>query len=571
MPLKTHRLLTAALAGIVLSASAALPALAVSAGSDHAGSGHTSKEESHRVDAVPTPQLAWSTCYDYAECATVQLPLDYDQPDGATIDIAVLRVKAKDQQHKIGSLFLNPGGPGGSGREIARAAPFFLSDSLLQRFDIVGVDPRGIAGSTNIRCFSSVEEQAAVLSQLNVPFPYTKTEETAYVKGSKQLGKACSSTGKPVSGAMSTAEVARDMDVIRRAVGDKKLNYLGFSYGTALGQYYANMFPDRFRALVVDGVINPLAWVGNTQEILDERMHSAEGAYRALHEILTRCDKVGETYCAFAAGDPVKNFDIIAQKLRIKPVVITDETGTYTITYAEFVAGILGLMYAPDAGDTVTQIAAEIWAALNGGSTTALVDRMQAARASKGYDTPYQNGFESFSGVVCTDGLHPADAGTWPAVAARRDREAPYFGRQWAWVTSQCARDTWTVRDEDAYRGPFNRRTAAPVLVVGSFWDPATNYDAAVASSQQLPNSRLLSSNNWGHTGYGTGPCVTAAIDAYLLTAKPPKAGTVCTDAPQPFAEPLPNGTAKATAATVGKQLPPVATPRPKSILTPSN
>jgi len=291
MPLKTHRLLTAALAGVVLSAGFVAPALAASG-----------------VDGVPTPKLGWYKCYDYAECATVKLPLDYDQPRGAKIEIAVLRVKAKDQKNKIGSLFLNPGGPGGSGTDIALAAPYFLSDSLLQRFDIVGVDPRGIAASANIRCFKSVKDQTAVLDLLNVLFPITKAEENAYVKGSKLLGKACSSTGKPISGAMSTAEVARDMDVIRRAVGDKKLNYLGFSYGSALGQYYANMFPDRFRALVVDGVIDPRAWYGNTRQILDDRMHSADGAYRALREILKRCDQAGETHCAFAAGNPVENF-----------------------------------------------------------------------------------------------------------------------------------------------------------------------------------------------------------------------------------------------------------------------
>jgi pimeloyl-ACP methyl ester carboxylesterase len=217
MPVKTHRLLTAALAGIVLSTSAAVPALAASAGSDR-----TSKAERRRVDAVPTPKLGWYKCYDYAECATVQLPLDYDQPRGAKIEIPVLRVKAKDQQHKIGSLFLNPGGPGGSGTDIALAAPCFLSDSLLQqRFDIVGVDPRGIGASANIRCFKSVKDQSAVLNLLNVAFPFTKAQERAYVKGSTLLGEACSRTGTPVSGAVSTAEVARDMDVMRRAVGDK--------------------------------------------------------------------------------------------------------------------------------------------------------------------------------------------------------------------------------------------------------------------------------------------------------------------------------------------------------------
>jgi pimeloyl-ACP methyl ester carboxylesterase len=566
MPLKAHRLLTAALAGALCTAGASVPAAAAPAGSDR-----TSTAESRRVDAVPTPELGWYKCYDYAECATVQLPLDYDQPRGATTEIAVLRVKAKDQEHKIGSLFLNPGGPGGSGTSIALAAPFFLSESLLEKFDIVGVDPRGIAASENVKCFDSVREQTAVLDLLNVPFPVGETEEQAYVQGSKLLGTACSTTGRKLAGAMSTAEVARDMDVIRRALGEEKLNYLGFSYGSALGQYYANMFPDRFRTLVVDGVLDPTAWVGNTKQILDARLHSSDGAYKALIEVLRRCDKAGEEYCAFAAGDPVENFETITAKLRANPLVITDEYGTYTITYAVFVSAIMGALYSPYAGSDVTQIAAEIWAALNTGSTAAVANRINAAKATKrAYDFPYNNGLEAFSGVVCTDGLHPADAALWPAATAQRDAQAPYFGRAWGWIDSQCARNTWTVRDEDAYTGSFARQTAAPVLVVGSIWDPATNYEGAVSSSRLLPNSRLLSSNNWGHTGYGTGACVTAAIDAYLLTGTPPAEGTFCTDAPQPFTEPLETGEVQTLAAKTGKQLPPVATPRPESILTPS-
>jgi pimeloyl-ACP methyl ester carboxylesterase len=392
------------------------------------------------------------------------------------------------------------------------------------------------------------------------------------VTGSKRLGKACSTTGRPLSGAMSTAEVARDMDVIRRAVGDRKLNYLGFSYGSALGQYYANMFPDRFRALTVDGVLNPTAWVGTTRQILDERLRSSDGAYKALIEILKRCDRAGEKFCAFAAGDPVKNFETIARSLRAKPLQLPDGAGgTFTVTYAIFVSAILSSLYGTDAGPAVTAIAAEVWAALTAGSTAALTERARAAQATKrGYDFPYENGFEASSAVICTDGRHPADAGSWPAATARRDQRAPYFGRAWGWIDSQCAHKTWTVQDEDAYRGPFTKRTAAPVLVVGNFWDPATNYQGAVSSSRLLPNSRLLSSNNWGHTAYGSGVCATTAIDNYLLTGKPPAKGTVCTDSVQPFTEPLPPPGEPTTLSTpTGKQRPPVATLIPESLLTP--
>ena len=538
-------LLVAGLVAGVVVAGAAAPASAAGR------TDRTSAQERKRVDRVPTPRLGWYKCYDYAECATTRLPLDYDNPKGATTEIALLRVKAKDQKHKIGSLFVNPGGPGGSGAGIALAAPYFLSPSLLDRFDIVGVDPRGVANSTNVKCFKSVKDQTAVLGDMNVAFPWGKAEEKKYVAAAKKFGKACSTTGKPLSGSMSTAEVVRDMDVLRRAVGDKKLSYLGFSYGTAIGQYYANMFPDRFRAIVVDGVLDPQHWAGTKKTAnleQDERLRSADGAYRALREILKRCDAAGEKYCMFAAGNPTANFDLIARKLRQKPLVISDDESTYTITYADFVGGILGDLYDVDAGDAVTQDTQTLWMLLTSSSATVkatarvrLIERIKEARAKKpARDFPYDNSIEAFAGVDCTDALHPKDASLWPALMAKADQRAPYFGRAWGWETADCARNTWTVRDEDAYTGPWNRRTAAPVLIVGTRWDPATNYDDAVSAAKRLPNSRLLSNVNWGHTSYGSSDCVTGAIDNYLLKGVLPAKGKVCQGAYQPFHTPLP-------------------------------
>ncbi|BCY14234.1 alpha/beta hydrolase [Actinoplanes sp. L3-i22] len=564
MHLSRSRLVAAGITGIALAASVSVPA---SAAAPRTG-----------VDAVPTPRLGWYKCYEIAECATVRLPLDYDRPNGATTEVAVLRVKAKDQQHRIGSLFVNPGGPGGSATSFALSAPYFLSESILQKFDIVGVDPRGIGASANIKCFRSVKAQTAVIDKLNVAFPVGKKEEATYAAGARELGKACSSTGKPLSGAMSTTEVARDMDVVRRAVGDKKLTYLGFSYGTALGEYYANLFPDRVRALAIDGNLDPRAWVGAGKagdQILDARLHSADGAYRALKEIFKRCDKAGEKYCAFAAGDPEKNFAAIAKSLKAKPIVVTDDSGTYQVTYADFIGAELSLLYSPYAGEETMQLAADAAALIKGGSPAtaaraAVLGRIRAAKAV-GYDFPYDNGYESTMGVVCTDGTHPRNAASWPAATTARERQAPYFGKVWGYLDAPCARDTWTVRDEDAYRGPFNKRTSAPVLLVGNFWDPATNYDSSVAMSRQLPNSRLLSSDNWGHTAYGTGVCATDAIDSYLLRVALPAKGTVCAAEHQPFTEPIDTGDTPATAttlaATAGKRLPPVVAPRPASIL----
>ena len=571
------RLLGAGLTGALLAGAAVSPAPAVSrVGS--AARDVTSQQEADRVDRVPAPELKWYGCYGNAQCATVRLPLDYDEPDGSTVELALLRIKARKPAQRIGSLFVNPGGPGGSGTDMAAMAPAFLSDSVLDRFDVVGFDPRGMGASDNVKCFPTTREQALAQKQLNKFFPYGATEEAAYTKAARAVGRACSTTGAPLAGAMSTAEVARDMDVLRRAVGDAKLTYLGFSYGTLLGQYYANMFPDRVRALALDGVINPKSWTGapaNPGSLQDDRLRSADAAYRALRVLLIRCDRAGAERCVFAAGDPQKHFAAIARKLRAKPLVLgRDDAGhAVQLTYADFIGITLTGLYFTEAGDFVTSIASgvEMLLAAPTGKTAKQRSAAQAtlrAHLSRvrppARDFPYDNSVDAFSGVLCTDAGHPTDTALWPALTAAEDERAPYFGRAWGWGTVFCAGNTWTVQDEDSYRGPFNRTTSAPVLFVGNQWDPATSYRQAVSAAKLLPNSRLLSSDNWGHTAYGTSTCVTTAVDRYLLRGTLPAAGTVCHSPSQPFTGRSPEffvgiGASARAAQTDAKQLPPVA------------
>ncbi|MEV4640896.1 alpha/beta hydrolase [Actinoplanes sp. NPDC049548] len=548
MPL-TLRLLAASVAGLVLAGGAAVPAVAAPgtsvtasgtsvtapgtpvAGMDAAGSAVTSALEARRVGAVATPHLRWYACYSWAQCATAHVPLDYDNPHGEQTTVALLRVRAKDQRHRIGSLFVNPGGPGSSATSFALVAPMVLSDSLLERFDVVGMDPRGIGASDAVSCFTDAGRQTAALKGMGVAFPVGAKQTRTYLKSVRKLATGCSTTGRRLAGAMSTAEVARDMDVMRRAVGDKKLSYLGFSYGTALGQYYANMFPDRFRAIAVDGVINPRSWIGSarTQGVIqDERLGSAQGAERALRRILTLCDKAGESRCAFAAGDPVRRFATLAGRLRARPVTLEG----VKVTYATFIGYVLTSLYAADAPDQVTGLARDLWALT---STHASASEVAAAASSvQGRAFPYDNSLDAYAAVMCTDGRHPAKVASWPAKVAKAAERAPYFGPAWAWASAPCARDIWQVRDEDAYTGPFTRRTRNTVLVVGSYWDPATNYYQAVGSAGLLAHARLLSSDNFGHTAYGTSPCVTAAMDGYLLHKTLPAKGAVCRAA-QPF------------------------------------
>ncbi|MFI5935216.1 alpha/beta fold hydrolase [Actinoplanes sp. NPDC051494] len=559
MPLSS-RLLAAGFAGLVLTATAVVPASAapvspgrtVAAGDVTAAatSARTSATEARRVGGVKTPDLRWYSCYGWAQCATAEVPLDYDNPYGEQTTVALLRVKATDQKHRIGSLFVNPGGPGASATTFALLSSGVLSSSLLRRFDIVGMDPRGIGSSDNIACFKDTRRQTNALKGMNVAFPVGKKQTKAYLASVRKLAVGCSTTGRRLAGAMSTAEVARDMEVMRRAVGDKKLNYLGFSYGTALGQYYANMFPDRFRTIAVDGVINPRSWVGSAKTgntIQDVRLGSAKGAERALARILELCDLAGTTKCSFAAGDPVKRFAALAARLKAKPITVQ---GT-TITYATFIGAVLSSLYGEQAPEDVTGIAADLWTLTAENASQADVTAA-LARVRRNRAFAYDNSLDAYAGVMCTDGRHPATSSSWPAKVAKASKRAPYFGAAWAWASAPCARDIWTVHDEDAYTGPFTRRSRNTVLVVGSYWDPATNYYEAVGSAGQLGNARLLSSDNFGHTAYGSSACVDTAIDNYLLHKALPTTGKVCTAA-APFA--TANPAASLTTATAALDL----------------
>ena len=529
------------------------------------------RAEAARVDAVRTPKLAWYRCYDGAQCATVKVPLDYDRPAGPTVELALLRRPARDRKHRIGSLFVNPGGPGGSATEFAAAADGILSPKLLDRFDVVGMDPRGIGASTRVACLTP-QTQATALAGYGVAFPLGAKQEKAWRASDAALGRACSANALATS--MSTAEVARDMELMRRAVGDAKLTYLGFSYGTYLGQVYASMFPTRFRALAVDGVLDPVAWAGTSRtaaQPLEARLDSASGAWKALREILRRCDRLGGSRCSFAPGDPTANLATIAARLKAHPVELTDpeEAEVLSITYADLVGLMLGALYDPAGYALIDSVLSSLWvlteppnpAARSGAARAAATHRAErtlteALRAGvggrpawtpgapgtgtgtvPGHGFPYDNGLDAFASVTCTDSRETTRSAQFPGFAAAADRKAPYFGRAWLWGSSVCAGDVFTGQDEDAYTGPFDRKTKARVLYVGNDYDPATNYRAAVSASKRQPGARLLRSKSWGHTAYGSSSCVTKAVDTYLVSKKLPKKGKVCTGDVQPFEE----------------------------------
>ena len=550
----------AATCGALVLAGVVTPPGATAAG---APADRTSRTEARRVAAVKSPTIRWSDCsalVTRGRCGSLRVPLDYDRPNGPWIDIALFKVTAAKPRLKQGTLFLNPGGPGGSGVEIATVAPRFLGKEVLDRFDVVGFDPRGTNLSTNVRCWPDANAQALAYKD-SPAVPLTTADRRLTAKVARQVGRACSTTGRPLSASMSTAEVARDLEVMRRAVGDRKLNYLGFSYGTYLGAVYANMFPDRAGRLVVDGVLDPVGWSGTraTRNIpLENRIRSAEAGTTALNEFFERCVGVGTSKCAMLKhGDPAANFKALVARLRGGGTITwTDPDGrSLSVDLPSVLFTVDGILRGRSV-DLLDEYLAAAFAAMKAPTTSAALAgsvkeaaRLQSAvRAASdgttlqqglakryGVTWPYQNGPEAYQSVLCTDGLHPARTTDWIGFARRTEAKYPLFGGVQVWASAACARNSWTARDEDAYRGVFSRRTRTPVLVVGNYWDPATSYKGAQALARVLGNGRLVSSDNWGHTAYGSSACVTDAIDAYLVTGVVPRKGTVCHSTEQPF------------------------------------
>jgi pimeloyl-ACP methyl ester carboxylesterase len=556
-----HRFRRVVLAALVAVLAATIAAVPSSAGTATAPS-------ASGTGSAAVPKLHWGSCAAEGEglgafqCATAVVPLDYDKPKGKQITLALARLPASNPSRKIGSLFLNPGGPGGSGVDfLFGAGPFLYSDEVRARFDLVGFDPRGIIRSTPLRCFDSLEEAAATLPPF--PFPYNREEERVWVQSDRALARACAEHAGPILDHMSTANVARDMDLLRRAVGDTKLTYAGYSYGSYLGSTYANLFPTKVRALVVDGVLDPVAWStgrGDQARTLpfSTRLRSAKGAYETLQEFLRLCDAGGPN-CAFSQGSPKRRFDRLAKRLLREPSEFTDPTTgeTFVVTYNELIGATLGVLYDP-AGWSEWAVVLQALDEQTRPAAAAAALRALRARLGGGafQQEDYPNFVEGFPGVACSETHNPSNVGAWSRAARAQDRQFPYFGRPWTWFSSAC--EPWPGWDDDHFDGPWSHATANPVLVVGNLFDPATPYHGAVTVDRLLPNSRLLTLAGWGHTSLFTSACIDASVSAYLLTSRVPPKGTVCQPDVVPFAEPAAAQAQRAGAASKTALIPPM-------------
>jgi pimeloyl-ACP methyl ester carboxylesterase len=522
------------------------------------------------VAAAAQSAIAWEPCplsgMPTQECAAFAVPLDYDEPYGATISLAVARVPATNQDERIGSIFLNPGGPGGSGVSALPLQYAALPAALHEQFDIVGFDPRGIGESTPVRCFDSIAEQITFLYFGEMPkVPVGPEEEAAWERAAEELAHQCGERNAETLAHLSTANVARDMDQLRQAVGDDALNYLGSSYGTYLGATYANLFPDRIRAMVLDGVINPPSYASfdhgdgdvvgpDTTSFL--RILSNQGSTDALQEFFDQCAAAGPDHCAFAAASAAETrekFDALMDRLWTEPMVVQGPAGTLTLTYSIVEDTLFNALYA-----------APKWSALAQG-----LQRLEEGDAA-GFlgatgtlggppSSTYSNALEGQFANNCLDTDNPDDPALYPEIARQAEERTPYFGTLWTYMAMPCA--FWPAQDADRYTGPWDAETSAPLLLISRVYDPATPHGGAMLAAETLANTRLLTIDGWGHAFFvgGRSTCADDAMAAYLIDLELPPVDTICPEDVPPFSEPAQDDAGAAT---------PAATPIPSMPLS---
>jgi pimeloyl-ACP methyl ester carboxylesterase len=435
------------------------------------------------------------------------VPIDWETPDGAQFVLPLIRRPASKPESRIGSLLVNPGGPGGSGVAWARIASTVLPSKILERLDIVGFDPRGVAASTpNIDCIEDLDSFVA----LDLA-PEDDAEKQAIVDQSDAFVAGCEERSADILPFIGSDNVARDMDALREGLGDEKLTYAGFSYGTFIGATYAEMFPDKVRALVLDGALDPNL---KGEEFV---YGQAIGFESQLEAFLADC--AANTACKFYSnGDPGAAYDAIQASIEAMPMPAGNGR---VLGPGEFSYGVAGALYR----NTRWPALAEALAAAAMGDASKLIDLSDGYTGRSG-SGKYSNTLEVYYAVTSIDTVFTKDAATYDALVADLAVNAPRLGIYFPYTAFPSAR--WTVQ---AWRqpGPVVAEGAPPILVVGSTGDPATPHAWSVSLAEQLSSGVLLTREGDGHVAFLKGnDCIDRAIADYLVDLVVPQDKTVC-------------------------------------------
>ena len=467
-----------------------------------------SSSSSDALKSFYSQTLSWKSCQDGFDCTTVTVPLNYADPTAGSIKLQLVRHKAKSGKPK-GNLVVNPGGPGGSGIEYARALPYIMTEQLINNFNVIGFDPRGVGSSNPVKCLNDKAIDAYVSADQS---PDNQSEIDKYVALAKQLADGCATRSPQIYKYMDTVSAARDIDIIRAALGDEKLNWFGKSYGTFLGATYAGLFPTHVGRMMLDGAIDPTL----TNEKLS--YGQALGFENALKRFVANC--ATQSDCPLKAGNAgVQQVANMLANLDSKPGKLANGR---VFTQAIGLIGVLGDLYDANYGWSDLRMALKD--ALKG-DFTALASSadMYISRDENGHFT--DNGNEAIAAVNCLDRPDRASVQETEKLATQWSKQAPLFGISLAWGNHGCT--YWPI-SATGKPGPISASGSPTIVVVGTVNDPATPYPWAVALSKQLAKGVLLTFNGDGHTAYFQGStCVDGYIDNYFLTGDA-KSGVTC-------------------------------------------
>ena len=466
------------------------------------------------LEAFYGQDLAWDDCRERFQCAKLTVPVDYANPGGEAIELQLLKDPADDPSARVGSLVVNPGGPGAPGTSYAQQASDVFRSAINDHFDVVGFDPRGTGESAPVDCLPD-EEMTEFLAADPVP---DDAEETAdVVDGLADFWAGCVANTRGgaggIVGHVTTIEAARDMDVLRSALGQAKLDYFGASYGTKLGATYADLFPDKVGRLVLDGAVDV------SIDSVTLSLGQAEGFQRALTAYVDNCIDEGDCFLGDSTEEGLESIRDLLADIDAEPLPTAEGR---ELTAGSGFFGVITPLYNRDYWFLLDRALEE---AMDGDGTTLML--LADAYASRNPDGSYaDNSTEAIYAINCLDDPFAITAAEVPDHLPDFLEASPTLGEVFAWGLLGCGGIEVTSSEPPR---EVKAAGAAPIVVVGTTRDPATPYEWAVSLADQLESGVLVSRDGDGHTGYNAGNnCVNEAIESYLVDGTVPDDGLEC-------------------------------------------
>lgn len=457
-------------------------------------------------------KLHWTKCKSNF-CTHLTVPIDYAKPDGATIKIAVLKVPARKQSQRLGSLVVNPGGPGGSGVTYATYADNIVGAGIRDVYDVVGFDPRGVGASAPITCMDNRQLDTYLGGD---PTPDDLAEEKQTVAAAKGFAADCKANGGPLLGHVSTVEAAKDMDVLRAALGDTKLTYLGKSYGTFLGATYAGLFPTKVGRFVLDGVVPPN--LTSTQINAGQ----AEGFETATRAYVADCVKSGDCPLGQDLDAGMQRLRDFLKQLDAQPIKVTGDADVTELTEGWGSMGVASAMYDQRLWPGLTDALRDAFAG-DGSALMALANQYADRNADGTFN---DNIMQVIYAVNCLDRSDSNKISVYEQDAKAFSVKSPTWGAFLAWGSVPCG--FWPF-PATGHPEKISAKGSGPIMVIGTTRDPATPYEWSKILADQLANGHLVTFNGDGHTAYmRSNSCLDGTVDAYLLKGTVPPDGKRC-------------------------------------------